>query len=65
MTYAYELSKHSTATKVQIRKLESIKYKLLKCKWSTIFNKICLKENLLPDYTRIVMIVLIRTNLTL
>ena len=53
MTYAYELSKHSTATKVQIRKLESIKYKLLKCKWSTIFNKICLKENLLPDYTRI------------
>ena len=61
MTYAYELSKHSTATKVQIRKLESIKYKLLKCKWSTI----CLKENLLPDYTRIVMIVLIRTNLTL
>ena len=59
MTYAYELSKHSTATKVQIRKLESIKYKLLKCKWSTIFNKICLEENLLPDYTRILLNVMI------
>ena len=51
MTYAYELSKHTTITKGQIRKLESIKYKFLRCKWSTIFNKICLKENLLPDYT--------------
>ena len=29
-----------------IRKLESIKYKPLRCKWCTIFNKI------LPDYTR-------------
>ena len=52
MTYAHELSKHPTGIKVQIRKLETIKYKLLRCKWSTIFNKICLKENLMPDYTR-------------
>ena len=52
MTCAYELSKHTATTKIQIRKLESIKYKILRCKWSTIFNKICLKENLLPDYTR-------------
>ena len=53
MTYAHELSKHPTGIKVQIRKLETIKYKLLRCKWSTIFNKICLKENLMPDYTKI------------
>ena len=46
MTYAYELSKHTTIIKGQIRKLESIKYKILRCKWSTIFNKICLKENM-------------------
>ena len=25
---------------------ESIKYKLLRCKWSTIFDKICLKDSL-------------------
>ena len=29
MTYAYELSKHTTITKGQIRKLESIKYNIL------------------------------------
>ena len=52
MTYAQELAKHSTAIKIQIRKLENVKYKLLRSKWSTIFNKICLEENLLPDYTR-------------
>ena len=52
MTYAQELAKHSTEIKAQIRKLENVKYKLLRSKWSTIFNKICLKENLLPDYTK-------------
>ena len=34
------------------RKLESIKNKILKNKWSLVFNNTCIKENLLPNYTR-------------
>ena len=58
MTYSYELSKHNNDVKTEIRKLEAIKYKKLRCKWSQIFNQVCLKENLLPNYTRISEIVL-------
>ena len=43
MTYAHELSKHTAAAKIQIKKLESINYKLLRYKWPTTFSKICLK----------------------
>ena len=53
MTYSYELSKHNNDVKTEIRKLEAIKYKKLRCKWSQIFNQVCLKENLLPNYTKI------------
>ena len=53
MTYSYELSKHTSFIKEQIRKLETIKYKILKCKWSQIFNQVCLNEKMLPNYTRI------------
>ena len=52
MTYSYELSKHNNDVKTEIRKLEAIKYKKLRCKWSQIFNQVCLKENLLPNYTK-------------
>ena len=44
MTYTHEFSKHTAEAKIQIRKLESIKYKS-RCKWSTILNKKCLKKN--------------------
>ena len=53
MNYLNELFKLPNHLKNQIRKLENVKTKLLKSKWSLVFNDTCLKENLLPDYTRI------------
>ena len=35
------------------RNLEKIKIKLIKRKWSKIFNQTCLTERILPNYTRI------------
>ena len=52
MTYIDELNKLPDSIKSQIRKLQNIKTKIINCKWSQIFNSICLKENLLPNYTR-------------
>ena len=51
MNYLNELFKLPNHLKNQIRKLENVKTKLLKSKWSLVFNDTCLKENLLPDYT--------------
>ena len=45
MTYSYELSKHTNDVKTEIRKFKAIKYKKLRCKWSQIFNQVCLKVN--------------------
>ena len=52
MTYSNELFKLPQTWRSTIKKLESTKTKLIKAKWSSIFNDICLKENLLPNYTR-------------
>ena len=54
MTYVDELNKLPNFWKTVIRKLENIRIKLVKAKWSACFNNVCLKENLLPCYTRIV-----------
>ena len=54
MTYIDELLKLPNYWKKIIKKLESTKLKLLKAKWSTYFNNVCLTENLLPNYTRII-----------
>ena len=35
------------------RKLESTCKKLINVKWSIAFNNVCVKENILPNYTRI------------
>ena len=35
------------------RQLENTKKKICKAEWSTIFNNVCLQENLLPSYTQI------------
>lgn len=35
------------------RKLENIEKKLISTNWSITFNKVCLKENILPTYTTI------------
>ena len=34
-----------------IRKLENVKRKIIKCKWSMVFNDTCINEKLLPNYT--------------
>ena len=36
-----------------LRKLENVKRKIIKCKWSIVFNETCLNENILPNYTNI------------
>ena len=54
MSYILELNKLPLNIRPHIRKLENIKDKIIKNKWSQIFNEICLKEKLLPNYTRII-----------
>ena len=53
MNYLEELFNLPNYIRTQIRKLENIKTKIIKCKWSLVFNDTCLKENILPNYTRI------------
>ena len=52
MNYLEELFNLPNYIRTQIRKLENIKTKIIKCKWSLVFNDTCLKENILPNYTR-------------
>ena len=52
MTYVNELNSLPIACKSDVKKLENIKHKLLKASWSKIFNEICLKESILPNYTK-------------
>ena len=35
------------------RKYESINKRIIKAKWSATFNRICIKEDIMPVYTRI------------
>ena len=37
------------------RKIEKNENKLLKNKWFLIFNETCLKEEILPNYTKIIL----------
>ena len=45
MTYSSELFKLPQLWRNTIKKLEGVKVKFIKAKWSLIFNDICLKEN--------------------
>ena len=47
MSYVNLLSTLPTVLKAKFRKLENVSLKIINCKWSQIFNKICLKENLM------------------
>lgn len=42
-----------TATKRTLRSIEQNNKKILKCKYALVFNKTCIKENILPKYTNI------------
>ena len=53
MTYVNELIRLRIACNNDVKKLENIKHKLLNANWSPIFNEICLKESILPNYTTI------------
>ena len=52
MNYLQELFKLPNSIQNKIRKLENIRSKHVKCKWSLVFNDTCLKEKLMPNYTR-------------
>ena len=39
-----------------LRKMENIQRKMIKCKWSLVFNNTCIKKNLLPTYTNLVVL---------
>ena len=38
-----------------LRKLVNVKKKIIKCNWSIVFNNTCLNENVLPNYTYILI----------
>ena len=52
MAYVNLLNQLPQNGKGLFRKLESSNCKLIKLKWSKTFNEICLKEDILPNYTR-------------
>ena len=54
MAYVNLLNQLPQNGKGLFRKLESSNCKLIKLKWSKTFNEICLKEDILPNYTRII-----------
>ena len=39
---------------IKFRKLENLENKIISRKWSQIFNNVCIKENLVPKYTKII-----------
>ena len=53
MDYMELLHSLPSEFKSKIRKLENLKTKLINNSWSKIFNEVCLKEKLMPNYTNI------------
>ena len=62
MTNVEELRKLPVQWRKIIKKLENTKLKLAKANWSTQFNYVCLKENLMPNYTTIIICALWLSN---
>ena len=52
MAYVNLLNQLPQNGKDLFRKLEGSNNKLIKLKWSKTFNEVCLKEDILPNYTR-------------
>ena len=44
------LSQINCTVRLRIRKLESLLKKRINSKWAVIFNRACLKENIVPRY---------------
>ena len=53
MNYLELLHSIPTELKRKFRKCENLKIKLINNLWSTTFNETCIKENLLPNYTKV------------
>ena len=51
-TYGNLLHQAPADLRKLFRKLESLERKLIILNWSTTFNGICIKENLLPTYVK-------------
>ena len=51
--YVNLLSNLPSDLKAKFRKLENVSLKMINCKWSQTFNKICLKERLMPKHIKI------------
>ena len=53
MDYMNLLQKIPNQVKNLYRKLENYHQKLIKNEWSITFNKVCLKENMMPTFTNL------------
>ena len=53
MSYAEKLQIIPEELRRVFRKYENIRKKLINIKWSSEFNSICLKENIMPNFSRI------------
>ena len=49
MDYLDFLHSLDNEMKNKLRKLESIRLKIINAEWSHTFNEVCLKENLIPN----------------
>ena len=53
MNYLELLHSLPNELKSEVRKLENAKTKIVNNLWSRTFNEICLKENMMPNYTNL------------
>ena len=53
MNFVNEIILLNPQEKAFFRKLEKVQTKIIKCKYSIIFNKTCLKENIFPRYSNL------------
>ena len=53
--YCYLLNSLPKEVKTKIRKLEKTIKKKIKTEWSIKFNKTCLKEDILPNYSKFIL----------
>ena len=53
MNFVNEIILLNLQEKAFVRNLEKVQTKIIKCKYTIIFNEICLKENIFPRYSNL------------
>lgn len=53
MAYTTRINILPTDLRSLFRKLERVENKIINAEWSLFFNETCIKENILPNYTKI------------